>query len=113
MASEQGFEIITFDVFIAFLNSNNATLKCNLCDKDQLTIPQVSASCMMPVGTALGTYVNIFKEESIYGSVANRFYISLICKNCGHIMKIDAYTVLAWAKEYFASIKEGEKNVRS
>lgn len=113
MASEQGFEIISFDTFIAFLNAKEANLKCNLCEKEQLTIPQVSASCSMPVGMALGTYVNVFKEKSIYGDIANRYYISLICKNCGHIMKIDAHTVLVWAKDNCLSIKEGEKNVNS
>ncbi|QHB31850.1 hypothetical protein F0T03_06525 [Yersinia canariae] len=113
MASVQGFEIISFDTFIAFLDAKGASLKCNLCEKEQLTIPQVSASCSMPVGMALGTYVNVFKENSIYGEVANRYYISLICKNCGHIMKIDAHTVLLWAKDYYISIQEGEKNVNS
>ncbi|MGJ3435831.1 hypothetical protein [Serratia sp. Je.1.23.a] len=113
MASEQGFEIITFDAFISFLNVKGVAFKCNLCMREQLTVPQVSASCNMPVGTALGTYVNVFKEESIYGGVADRFYISLICKNCGHVMKIDAYTVLNWAKEYFAALREGEKNANS
>lgn len=113
MASEQGFEIITFDAFLAFLSAKGVALECSLCHRDQLMVPQVSASCNMPVGMALGTYVNVFKENSIYGGVADRFYLSLICKNCGYIMKIDAISVLNWTKSYFSSIRDGEKNVNS
>ncbi|EDQ1420555.1 hypothetical protein GPM40_003481 [Salmonella enterica] len=110
MASEQGFELINMDMLVSYFSEKNINLKCTLCGHDRLTVPQVSASAGMPCNMALGSYVNIFTEKSIYSDKANQYYFSLICNNCGNETHINAFTVLNWVKEKFPVNTEDEKN---
>ncbi|HEM6740110.1 TPA: hypothetical protein U2I27_000285 [Citrobacter farmeri] len=110
MASEQGFELINMDTLVSYFSEKNVYLKCALCGHDRLTVPQVSASAGMPCNMALGSYVNVFTEKSIYSDKANQYYISLICNNCGNEMHINAFSVLSWVKNKYQTKTEDEKN---
>ncbi|WP_420299759.1 hypothetical protein [Edwardsiella tarda] len=110
MASEQGFEKINMAMLVSYFSEKKIYLKCTLCGHDRLTVPQVSASAGMPCTMALGTYVNVFKEKSIYSHVADQYYLSLICNKCGNEMHINAFSVLNWVNEKFPAKAEDEKD---
>lgn len=111
MPTPYDFEIITADMLSEFMTSKNIYAVCSLCSNDVFTLPQVSANVGMPVGMRLGTYVNIYKSESIYHTDFPQFYISMICKNCGSIIKIDPFLVRDWIKDkYFKVDTEGNNH---
>ncbi|OWO82354.1 hypothetical protein B5C26_10120 [Photorhabdus luminescens] len=104
----ENFEFITAEILGEYFDSKGITPHCMLCGHISLSVPQVSAGCNMPINMKLGTYVNVFKAESIYHESANNFYILVVCKKCGNAITIDAVQVLEWIKQKYPAIIEGD-----
>ncbi|OCA53913.1 hypothetical protein CE143_14960 [Photorhabdus luminescens] len=106
----EDFELITAEILSEYFDSKGVTPHCMLCGHASLSVPQVSAGCNMPINMKLGTYVNVFKAESIYHENANNFYILVACKKCGNTMTIDAVQVLEWIKQKYPAIIEEDSD---
>ncbi|WP_315710005.1 hypothetical protein [Brenneria uluponensis] len=112
MASGHDFELINLDNLILYFTRKGIVLHCTLCGSSDLSVPQVSANVGMHVGMRLGSYVNVFKKESIYAPNANQYYLSIVCKKCSHTINIDAEPIVTWIKENAANAI-GEKNANA
>ncbi|KHN50697.1 hypothetical protein [Pectobacterium fontis] len=112
MASEHGFELINLNNLILYFSHKGVALHCPLCGSSDLSVQQVSANVGMHIGMRLGSYVNVFKKESIYSPNADQYYLSMVCKKCSNTINIDALPILAWVKENTA-VAIGEKNANT
>ncbi|KGA40745.1 hypothetical protein KU75_16125 [Pectobacterium odoriferum] len=112
MASEHDFELINLNTLILYLSHKGVVLHCTLCGSSDLSVPQISAATGMHAGMRLGSYVNVFKKESIYSPSADQYHFSIVCKKCSNTINIDALPVVAWIKENTATAI-GEKNVNT
>lgn len=110
MEINEKFKLISLDVFIEYVVDKKVNITCSLCSNVHLSVPQVQIMRVIDSEPTLTHCVNVFVDKSIHSDSADRYYISLVCTNCGKTTQFDANAVLDWAVAKGKIEQTGDEN---